>query len=202
MRQDEFTPKPNFVLNPREYFVEVVEAGLSKRGLRTYPAISSYLVNLLEHYLDARNLFEGEDETFAEAFLRATQSDHPEKPRLLKKVGDRALYLSGFFGESLERKIVDFDYYTGIGVAAYRNLAEVTKEDTSAQVYRMFSNRFVDFVDVLTHISHQAFVNSDESILRLYNRYLRTGSELARERLNEMGVITVPQDQFKKDLKS
>lgn len=202
MREGKTISNSILVADPKEYFGEVVEAGLSKRGLKTYPAVQSYLVELLAHYLDARNLFDGEEETFAEAFLKASQAEDSERATRLKRVGDRALYISGFFGDSLERKIIDLDYYAGIGVAAYGSLAEVTREDRSAQVYRVFSRRFIDFVDVLTYISHQAFVNSDESILRLYDRYLRTGSELAREKLNEMGVMTIPKDQFKKDLKS
>ena len=66
-----------------------------------------------------------------------------------------------------------------------------------ARVYGVFSERFQEFVDVLTYISHHSFVKSDESILRLYERYMRTGSELAREKLVEMGVLTLPQDQVK-----
>ena len=34
-------------------------------------------------------------------------------------------------------------------------------------------------------------------VLRLYDRYLRTGSQLAREKLNELGVLTLPKEQLK-----
>jgi len=196
------TKVSNFLLNPRQYFVEAVENGLNNRRLKTYPAVQVYLVDLLEHYLDARNLFENGDETFAETFLKASQSEEVIKREMMKKLGDRALYLTGFFGDSFERKLIDVDYYADIGVAAYGTLAETAREDRAAQVYRVFSRQFVDFVDVLTYISQQSMVNSDESILRLYDRFLRTGSELARQRLNEMGVITVPKDQHRKDIKT
>lgn len=190
----------SLILSPRQYFVEAVEDGLTNRGLKTFPAVQDYLVDLLEFYLDARNLHDGE--TFAEAFLKANQADQSERRGILKRLGDRALYLSGFFSESLDRKIVDVDYYVGIGAAAYESLAGTVKEDRTAQVYRTFSRRFMDFADVLTYISQKSFIKSDESILRLYDRYLRTGSELARQRLHEMGVVTVPQEQARKDLKS
>ncbi|MNL70447.1 hypothetical protein D3C87_1954520 [compost metagenome] len=56
----------------------------------------------------------------------------------------------------------------------------------------------MDFVDVLTFISHQSLIKSDQSILRLYDRYLRTGSELAKDKLIEAGVLTVPSRQGQK----
>ena len=179
------------LLTPRQYFVEMVENGLTKRRIDTYPAVQTYLVGLLEFYLDARNLFddpvsesgEKNPQTLAEMLLLAANAEKFEKVELLKKLGDRSLYISGFFGDSLSRKIVDIDYYAEMGGTAYANLANVTKEDTVAQVYRVFSTRFLDFVDVLTYISQQAMVQSDQSLLRLYDRYMRTGSELARERL-------------------
>ena len=116
---------------------------------------------------------------------------------MLRKLGDRTLYISGFFGDSLSRKVVDIDYYAQIGGSAYATLAHCTREDTLAKVYHVFSARFMDFVDVLTFISHQSLIKSDQSILRLYDRYLRTGSELAKDKLIEAGVLTVPSRQQK-----
>lgn len=192
-------------VSPREYFSEVVEAAMTKRNLQTYPAVRKYLVDLLEHYLDARNLHDQRLDhsgspvptTLAEMYLKANSAEISEKRELLKKLGDRSLYISGFFGDSLERKIVDIDYYADMGGAAYECLAHVSKEDTTAKVYKVFSQRFLEFVDVLSYISQQSFVQSDQSILRLYDRYLRTGSELAREKLIEMGVVTVSKDNIK-----
>ncbi|PIS10584.1 MAG: hypothetical protein COT73_08630 [Bdellovibrio sp. CG10_big_fil_rev_8_21_14_0_10_47_8] len=194
-----------FIVSSRDYFMEVVEASFVKRNIKTYPAIQSYMVGLLEHYLDARNLFdEPMDEagnrkptTLAEMYLTAATAEHAAKIDLLKKMADRSLYISGFFGDSLTRKLVDIDYYAEMGGAAYGNLAECTKEDTVAQIYRTFSSRFIEFVDVLTYISQQSSVQTDQGLLRLYDRYMRTGSELAKEKLIELGVLTLPKDQAK-----
>lgn len=97
----------------------------------------------------------------------------------------------------MSRKLVDLDYYAGMGGAAYASLADCVREDAVSQVYRIFSQRFVDFVDVLAYISQQASVHNDQGLLRLYDRYMRTGSELAKEQLIEMGVLTLPTDQAK-----
>lgn len=193
-------------ISPEGYFQELVQQGLSQRKVNTYPFVESYLVRLLQHYLDAKNLHEDPyanesgqraPQTLAEAYLIAQNSDLPVRTEMLRKLGDRTLYISGFFGDSLSRKIVDIDYYAEIGGAAYASLAHCTREDALVKVYSTFSERFLEFVDVLTYISHQSLVKSDESILRLYDRYMRTGSELAKEKLVEMGVLTLPADQVK-----
>ncbi len=186
-----------FLATPRDYFLEVVEDGFSKRNVKAPAGVQLYMVHLLEHYLDARNLFTRPD-TLAETFLMASNSQvASEKIELLKKLGDKSLYISGFFGDSLSRKIVDLDYYAGMGGAAYASLADCMREEEPAQVYRIFSQRFIEFVDVLTYISQKSSVHTDQGLLRLYDRYMRTGSELAKEKLIEMGVLTLPADQAK-----
>jgi hypothetical protein len=193
-------------ISPEDFFKDLVRQGFAQRKLETYPLVETYLVDLLQHYLDAKNLYDPEyDEagrktpkTLAEMYLCANSTDDQIlKVELLKKLGDRSLYMSGFFGDSLQRKAVDVDYYVNMGGVAYATLASCVRQDTSAKVYSTISRRFIDFVDVLTYISHNSFIKSNESILRLYDRYLTTGSELAREKLTEMGVLPLTADQVK-----
>ena len=112
----------------------------------------------------------------------------------MKILADRALYMSGFFGDSLQKKLIDVDYYMEMGSAAYTNLSHWTKEDQVSSIYKIFSENFSDFVHVLNYVSEKSAVKGDQDILRLYERYVRTGSEMARERLNELGVVTAPSE--------
>lgn len=193
------------LISSRDYFVQMVEEGMQKRQVRVPPLTERYLVDLLEHYLHAQNLFEAEldssrsrgQPTLAEMFLEAGQKKTPEKQDLLKKLGDRSLYISGFFGDSLQRSLVDVDYYAEMGGAAYGWLADCATETQVAETYRIYSKRFVEFVDVLAYISQRSMVQTDQSLLRLYDRYLKTGSELAREQLAEHGVVPLTRDQLK-----
>ena len=192
-------------ISPREFFSEMVDQGIKKRRIKTHPSAKTYLVQILEHYLDAKNLFENEAseisgrkyDTLAEQFLLANQSPTSERVGMLKKLGDRSLYISGFFGDSLARKVVDIDYYANMGGAAYASLADCVQEDTAAAVYRIFSVQFLDFVEVLSYISHESMIQTDQSVLRLYDRYLRTGSASAHEKLVEMGILPLSTDQMK-----
>lgn len=210
MSQNESKPQQtvnSLFIAPGDYFRELVREGLSQRKIETFPHVESYLVYLLEHHLDARNLFDPEyDEsgrkipnTLAEMYLHANNSsDQVVRVELLKKLGDRSLYVSGFFADSLQRKLVDVDYYVNMGGVAYAALASCVREDASARVYSTISQRFVEFMDVLTYISHSSLIQTNESVLRLYDRYMATGSEMAREKLTEMGVLPIGQDQAKR----
>ena len=115
----------------------------------------------------------------------------------MRTVADRSLYLTGFFSESLQKKTVDIDYYYDIGSAAYYNLAAWTKEDTLSTIFSTFSKRFKDFVDVLNYVSEKSQIQGNPDVLQIYDRYLRTGSDLAREKLTELGVVTVTKEQLK-----
>ncbi len=131
----------------------------------------------------------------AEPYLRATTAEPATRVELLKKLADRSFYVSGFFGDSLQRKIIDVDYYADMGGAAYSALADCVKEDTFAKLYREYARRFLEFAEVLTHISSKAHIQDEQNIMRLFENYTLTGSEIAREKLLEKGLIAVPRTQ-------
>jgi hypothetical protein len=192
-------------LTPEEHFSEVVKEACEQRQIKTQPVVEVYLVQLLRFYLDSKNFHrplqeDGKEkpvETFAEMYLQAMNADSIKKKEMMRAVADRSLYLTGFFADSLQRKIVDIDYYVDIGSAAYSNLYAWTKEDSLSHVYETFSKRFTDFVEVLNYISEKSLIQSDQNVLTLYDRYLRTGSEMAREKLTELGVVTLTKEQLK-----
>jgi Mor family transcriptional regulator len=179
---------------PGGYFSEVVQRAIEKRKFETTPHASKYLVNLLESQLATANM--SMQTTLAESLLKANLAEGQVRVEMLKRLGDTSLYISGFFGDSLRRKIVDVDYYADIGGAAYANLASELSGDIHGYVFGDFSKRFLDYVDLLTYISQSALVQSNQDLLRLYERYVLTGSELAREQLVEKGLLAT--DQIKK----
>ena len=192
-------------ITPEEHFSQAIHEACKERHIKTHPQIEAYLVQILKQYLISQNFHqplqqdsaEKPPDTFAEMYLTAMNAESPRNKELMRTVADRALYLTGYFAESLQKKVVDFDYYTEIGATAYYNLSVWTKEDTLSSVFTTFSKRFNDFVDVLNYVSEKSQIQSDSNVLKLYDRYLRTGSELAREKLNELGVVTLPKEQLK-----
>jgi hypothetical protein len=194
------------MVSPRDFFAETVSDAFEKRRMKTGPLVRTYIVDLLEYYVPTANFFDEIDssgrqtrKTLAETFLKAQNADPQTRLELLKRLADRSLYISGFFGDSLQRKLVDVDYYADMGGTAYGSLAGFVREENLAEVFRELSRRFLEFADVLTYISSRAAVTNEENIMRLYETYSRTGSNLAREKLIEKGLIAVPIDSHKKE---
>lgn len=193
-------------LSPKAFFDQAVTEALEHRKVRTLPQTQAYLVQLLEFHMTTENLFDQINasgkrsrDTLAEIYLKAANAEPRARMELLKKVGDTALYISGFFGDSLQRKVVDVDYYAGMGGTAYAALADYSRETNASQMYKEFAHRFFEFVDVLTYISSHSLAKPEENILRLFENYARTGSETAREQLLEKGLIAVPLDTLSKN---
>lgn len=185
------TQDPIFITSSKDFFTEQVDRACYSRKVKTLPAARDYLVVLLEHYMHTKNLTK--KDTLAEMFLKANSVDeNVNRAELLKQLGDTSLYISGFFGDSLNRKVVDIDYYASMGGTAYAALASIVADEQNAPVFDEFSRRFMDFVEVLTYISQKALIQTDQDLLRLYDRYVSTGSELAKEQLMEKGLLTFP----------
>ncbi len=119
------------------------------------------------------------DQPLAHLLCEAIASAEARRFTFFKATGNLSLFISGFFSDSLSRKQVAFDYYVSMGGYAYRWAARLSAHQTAADVFEELSQKFVRFVD------HQ-------SLLRLYEKWLRTGSERAGAKLREHGVLPAP----------
>lgn len=184
------------LLSSEQFFAEKVEEALTQRNVQVSDPARIYLVELLTHFISVDHLFEFDEkvgkkrqEALAILYLKAQNSTTAVKMELLKRLGDTSLYVSGFFGDSLNRKIVDVDYYVEMGETAYHQLSSEVTDEKQSTIFQEYAKRFVDFVDVLTLISQAAQIQSNEDLLKLYNRYLATGSPLAEKQLLDHGVL-------------
>lgn len=196
--------RPEFNASSKDYFLEAIENAFQHLKIEASLLSKSYLVELLHFYMLAKNLFDVDEETgrskretLAETYLRAQQMPPAQKREHLKKLGDTSLYISGFFGDSLNRKLVDIDYYAEMGGAAYGSLSSITPDEGLSTVYSDFARRFLEFVDALTFISQETLIQSNEDLLRLYDRYVSTGSRLAEEQLRKKGVLNADLGKIK-----
>jgi hypothetical protein len=176
---------------PTEYFRELVESALSRQQLRPNELTSYYLVDLLCRFVrpDQRIPF-GDDtgQPLALRLGRALGSGGMEQRARLRNLGDFSLFMSGFFSDSLNRKAVDVDYYVAMGEYAYGSLSR-RDEDALGEVFAELARKFVPFMDVLTAVSEQSGIRSSVDVLRLYERWLRTGSPRCGQRLADQGIV-------------
>jgi hypothetical protein len=179
-------------------FAQLVAGALERTRVRPTPLASAYLVGLLEARLRPAPEALGADgsaETLAEGLLKARLERGELRIRRLRGLGDRALFVAGFFGDSLGGRGVGIRYYRDAGSRAYGDLAAALAWRASAQagshLFEELADRFSDFVEVLTHVGDESRAQGPRGLLPLYDRYLRGGSERDRRRLIRLGQ-TVP----------
>ena len=135
-----------------EFFQDRIAEAIRNQGVDATTPTECYLVSLLptsrrRHLTTSR---------WRSSWPRAVQSPD-ERVRQLKDVGDTSLYVSGFFADSLQRKLVDVDYYIQMGGAAYSELgALLSRQPHSAvfgEVYDELGAKFPRFVDVFAEVS-------------------------------------------------
>ncbi len=177
----------------REWFREAVGETLAHRNLRVQEVTEFYLVDLLASFLGRERLFvEDQDgtvraEPLAMILLRALEKSRAERVRELRRLGDTALYVSGFFGDSLARSVAGVDYYIAMGERAYGALADGAGQGQD-DLFAELAGRFEQFVDVFAEIAELSNLRSDRGLVRLYERWLTTRSARVAERLRERGV--------------
>lgn len=175
---------------PVEFFKERVSEVIARNKIVVSETAEFYIVDLLERYMITENL---ESNPLAIQFLKAQETgvSEIEKVKILKKLGDTSLYVSGFFADSLNRKIIDLDYYREMGSIAYRTLSESIKDQQFHELYGELYKQFSGFVDVLNKVSHELLPKTDQNLLHLYEIYIKTGSEAAKKYLIDQGLPTV-----------
>lgn len=171
-----------------EYFKELVEAALVRQHVHAGSLTEYYLVNLLCRYvrLDP-SAHEDYGEPLAVRLARALETGGIEGRNRLRSLGDFSLFTAGFFSDSFRRRQVDVDYYVSMGEYAYGSLSRA--EDALRDVFAELARKFVGFSDVLADISERTALASNHDVLRLYEKWLRTGSTRDGQKLIERGIV-------------
>jgi hypothetical protein len=175
---------------PAEYFKTLVESALVRQRIRAGDLTTYYLVNLLCQFVrpDACDAFGRNAEPLAVRLARALETGGSAQRTQLRSLGDFSLFVSGFFADSFPRRAVDVDYYVSMGEYAYGSLSR-RDPDTFAEVFGELSRKFVGFMDVLADISEQTALTSSSDVLRVYEKWLRTGSARDGQKLLDRGIL-------------
>ena len=173
----------------KEFFRDLLQRALENQRARVQPFTELYLVNLLHEFLLSEALYvQADDGSWQQkplAFLlkEALEEAGPARLHLLRRLGDTSLFVSGFFPDSLARRssLVDVDYYIAMGGRAYDALGEGIWQELSA--------KFRLLVDLLNEVSERTLASTNAGLVRLYERWRKTGSERLATMLVRGGVV-------------
>lgn len=177
-----------------DFFRQEVVAAAAHVGVQLDPASEWYLVQLLCVQSHGHDTQEAGREPLALLYGRAAAAPDTERAKLLKALGDRALYVAGFFAESVERSLVDVDYYVTMGGRAYSELSGLLHGHRRAQgvqqVYRTLGRGFARYVDVLNQVASRSrgLSGNDADLLRLYERWVKTKNVRVKKMLQGRGL--------------
>lgn len=187
--------KPTEVAVAREFFRVELRGLLEKQQVLAPVETLEYLVDLLVRFIHAEKFFvknsQGklEDNVLADLYAEYLQGGTEKKKISLQRLGDICLIITGFFSDSLNRKIVDIDYYFGMGGSAYWTLSQIHLNSVSG-VFKDLSVKFKSLSGVLGEMSERSGIQNNRDLLRLYERWLLTGNERLRAQLSEHGIAT------------
>jgi hypothetical protein len=185
------------VANLREFFKDSVHGALAKQRVAVEEQTEQYVVNLLTLFARTEALYENTPEGVRLKPLALMLCDALEAPspsarhRALQRLGDVSLFVAGFFAHGFAAKLIDIDYHIAMGGRAYGVLAAATARGSSrvlAAVFAELAQKFQPLVDALNEVSETSYRHSDRDILRLYELWLKTGSERCYALLKRLGV--------------
>jgi hypothetical protein len=189
------------VHNLCDYFRTSIDAVIAQQGVEVDPHATHYVVNMMTLFSRSEELYDDDGDTRGLkplALMLADASDAPSaehRNQLLQRIGDVALFISGFFVESLANKAVDIDYYIYMGANAYGSLSEETRGTfrgkAFADVYRELATKFQILIDVLNEVRDSARPDSDIDLLRTYEIWRKSGSQRAEKMLRRQGVVPI-----------
>jgi hypothetical protein len=193
-RSDRVTP----VASLQEFFKNSVTRAMARQRVKAADLTAYYVVNLLTLFGRSEQLFDREDgsvglKPLAAVLAQAVATERAEERRYaLQRIGDVSLFVAGFLGESLARRLVGIDYYVQMGGSAYSSLAESVRGSARGRalsgVFGELAEKFRDFVDVLGEVRDAAHGNRDQDVLHLYELWLTTGSRRAARLLRRAGI--------------
>ena len=187
------------VADLREYFRDSVGEAIQNQQVDIDDHAAWYVVNLLTSYSRSDAFYEDRGDYFGLpplAVLAAEASEaanDDERGSALRRLGDVALFVSGFFAGSFARKPVDVDYYVHMGGGAYSSLADTMRSSVRgrlmASVFSELSARFQALVDVLNEVSEAQAAASHRDLVRVYEVWQKTGSRRAEKLLRANNVV-------------
>ncbi len=187
------------VRNLQDYFRTSIDEVIARQRVDLDPHAAHYVVNLLTLYSRSDKLYANDGETYGVrplALMLADAADAEnteQRNNVLQRIGDVALFVAGFFADSLAKKAVDIDYYIHMGGNAYSSLSDevggTVRGNTFAHIYRELAMKFQVLVDVLNEMSQSARPNAALDLCRTHEVWRKTGSRRAEQLLRQHGVV-------------
>jgi hypothetical protein len=175
------------------YFHEQVVAAMRERRVEATLETELYLVRLLTDALALGGPELGLP--LVDLYAKALEAKGRARLSGWKTLGDRALYLAGFFDEYLARRGLSRRYFAQMGGSAYNGASRLAERSdhigdrARAPVFRDLGGRFVAFAGVIDAVREATTFRTEGDVLTLYERWRRSRSPALAAKLGRHGVF-------------
>jgi hypothetical protein len=187
------------------FFLDLVGESLRAKGVEASGGASAYIVSLLTDFSRPER---AHDEALHRplAFLLDEAIHEPDaglRFEKLRALGDGVLYTSGFFADHFQARGVDQQYVRGIGIRAYGTASSMLRPSSSRSLdeaaarldlFGELASRFEAFVTVIADVADATLAHGSSGaghLLKLYERWQKTGSERLAGALGEHGLLPI-----------
>ena len=114
------------------------------------------------------------DKILGVKLLETQQKPRTQQKRELKDIGDTALFLCGYFSESLNSKLVDTRYYQELGQIAYDRLNHLVPEAFEVpSFFKMMSRGFGPLTTMMSIVASQFQRQNESDVLLIVGDALK-----------------------------
>lgn len=148
------------------FYTELEEVNNKMQGKLPNETIF-YSSLVMDKFGDAQKYYEQvegkvREKTLGIMLLESAQLKGNKKKNKLKDVGDTALLICGFFSESMNRKIINLDYYREIGQSAYYQLNNIVPTFYDVPLfYKSLSTNFLQVTNVMGLVAQKTLGHND-----------------------------------------
>jgi hypothetical protein len=183
------------------FFLEAVEDAMRLQRVDATDGALRYLVALLVDYVHPdRRAGETLERPLTLLFDEALRAPDPaERFQRLRVIGDGVLYGCGFFSDHFEARGVDAKYIRGLGTRAYGEAGSMLRRNPGdaegvrgPDIFAELAANFDAFVGVVADVADATVATGMESsrgLLKVYERWLKTGSDRLATALTSHGVM-------------
>jgi hypothetical protein len=186
-----------------DFFEVAVSDAMKSRGVQASDGARSYVVGLLTDLAKPGSPIERTLERpltlLLDEALHTTELG--ERFERLRTLGDGVLYSSGFFADHFEARGVDSSYLIGIGRTAYNSAGalimtgssrDMSEDASRIDIFAELASGFASFVAVIGEVANATIasgVATSRGLLKLYERWLKTRSDVLADALTTHGFI-------------
>lgn len=126
-----------------------------------------YSSKVMDKYSDTSKLFEEvegklTDKVLGIKYLESSQFPISKKKKEIKDIADTTLFLCGFFSDSLERKLINIEYYINLGIMSYKRLDSLVPSYLDMPFFfNNLADSFHHIINTMAMVAHGMNVQHD-----------------------------------------